>query len=165
MLRPRARRRRECATTAARVEGRFDHAEKSHQMSHYTPTKTDARGEKQTGEERENDPSKHTLRLPIIQKWLKIVDVSRSDEESVYTSRSALHHRVKETNSLKRSFRNEKRALRGQKPEDTPNGLKDGVSTNPPHKAVPKQIGSELADQTSGSRLTIGSYAKKKKRR
>ena len=62
-----------------------------------TPTKTDTRGEKQTGEERENDPSKHTLRLPIIQKWSKIVDVSRSDEEFVYKSRSALRRKVKET--------------------------------------------------------------------
>ena len=46
MLCPRALIRRQCATATAWAKDCFGHGEKTHQMSHFPPTKTDARGGK-----------------------------------------------------------------------------------------------------------------------
>ena len=139
MLRPRAHRGRKCITPATRARGCFNNGEKTHQMIHYTPIKTDARGEKQTREGGENGPSR-----PIIQKWLRLLTFLDRMKNL------CTHHDQPYTTERKKPFRASGHSkMKGGPHEDTPNCRKDGVITNPPHKATepPKHICSELSDQ------------------
>ena len=68
MLRPRALMRRKCATAAAWARGGFDDGEKTPQKSHFPPTQNRHRREKQTGGERNNDPSTHLAGSPEPKK-------------------------------------------------------------------------------------------------